>query len=171
MRLDFNDITTVSKTFKYVNDGWFTWGGAVENTPVQAEFTVVKKSSDSVAFDGEITGEYILGCDRCGVDVLVTIASKFSYLVTTKEEEVSELLEVECDFDDLMTVYVTEPVLDTETLLSEQAELAMPLQVVCSDDCKGLCSDCGVSLNTDKCQCDPNDSDSPFAVLKKLSQR
>lgn len=171
MKIDFNDITTVSKQFECVNDGWFTWGGAVEQTPVQAKFTIVKKSHDTVAFDGELTGAYVIGCDRCGVEVAISLASEFSYLVTTREEVISELPEVECDFDDLMTVYVTEPVIDTETLLSEQAELAIPLQIVCCDDCKGLCSGCGASLNSEKCQCDPNDTDSPFAVLKKLSQR
>ena len=118
-----------------------------------------------------MTGAYVVACDRCGVDVSITIASEFSYLVTTREEEVSDLPEVECDFEDLMTVYVAEPVVDTGALLSEQAELAMPLQVVCTESCKGLCSGCGVSLNTKNCQCDYDDTASPFAVLKKLSQR
>ena len=171
MKLDFNEITVVPKPYTLANEGWFDWPGTVEKRPVTAEFSVVKEDSDTVRFEGRLTGSYIASCDRCGVDVAIDLTSEFSYLVTTRVEDISELSEVECDFEDLMTVYVEEPVVDVMVLLSEQAELALPMQMLCGEDCKGLCAGCGVILNSENCKCDPDITDSPFAVLRKLSQR
>lgn len=39
--------------------------------------------------------------------------------------------------------------LDLEPTLRDAVVLALPLAPVCSDDCLGLCSECGVNLNDD----------------------
>lgn len=65
--------------------------------------------------------------------------------------------------------------------VNEQGEIALyeelyaalrveaPFAPVCSDDCKGLCPQCGINLNEDTCNCanepDPNH---PFAGLADL---
>ncbi len=171
MKFQFSEITIAPKSYSLTNDGWFSWSCAIEKVPVLARFSIVREDDETVRFEGHIAGVYITACDRCGDDVEVSLASEFSYLVTTRSEKKSELLEVECDFEDLMTVYVEEPVIDSEILLSEQAELAIPVQILCCEDCKGLCAGCGAALNNESCRCDPDKTESPFAVLKELSQR
>ena len=48
--------------------------------------------------------------------------------------------------------------------------LGMPHQLLCSEDCKGLCPKCGQDLNEAQCSCEKNDTDetNPFAKLKGL---
>ena len=43
--------------------------------------------------------------------------------------------------------------LDLDPDIREKIILSMPLRVLCKDDCKGICADCGADLNTDRCKC------------------
>jgi uncharacterized protein len=54
--------------------------------------------------------------------------------------------------------------------LREQIVLAMPLQIVCRPDCKGLCIQCGQNLNEGPCGCANNEVDPRLATLKTLLQ-
>lgn len=76
------------------------------------------------------------------------------------------LIEDEFEADDLIEDYGNE--LDTAVLLKDQITLNMPLKVLCSPDCKGLCSICGSNLNTADCKCNKNEYINPqFASLKQ----
>lgn len=46
--------------------------------------------------------------------------------------------------------------------------LNMPLKLLCSESCKGLCPVCGIDLNRHQCDCNKDNIDSKFAVLKDL---
>ena len=48
-----------------------------------------------------------------------------------------------------------------ETLIT-----ALPSRVLCSDDCKGLCPQCGANLNKVTCGCTKDNSDPRFDVLR-----
>lgn len=68
--------------------------------------------------------------------------------------------------DDLIETYGNE--LDTTVLLKDQITLNMPLKILCSPDCKGLCNICGCNLNTEDCKCNQNETINPqFASLSK----
>lgn len=44
--------------------------------------------------------------------------------------------------------------LDLEELLREELQLSWPSKVLCSEECKGICSVCGQNLNEGDCECD-----------------
>lgn len=48
--------------------------------------------------------------------------------------------------------------------------LELPIRLVCSDNCRGLCQQCGSNLNVNQCNCQNEDIDPRLAVLKKLQQ-
>ena len=58
--------------------------------------------------------------------------------------------------------------LDLLDVLREDIWLAWKADVVCSEACKGLCLGCGCNLNTEACSCTRDESDHPFAALRKL---
>lgn len=39
-------------------------------------------------------------------------------------------------------------------LLAEEIVVSVPLQVLCREDCQGLCPECGANLNDNPCKCD-----------------
>jgi uncharacterized protein len=45
--------------------------------------------------------------------------------------------------------------IDVTSAVREELLLAAPQYVVCRDDCKGLCPQCGKDLNTGSCDCAP----------------
>ena len=50
----------------------------------------------------------------------------------------------------------------------ESILLELPIRYICSADCKGLCSSCGENLNSGKCSCSEEKTDTRWDVLKKL---
>ncbi|MDQ6992702.1 MAG: DUF177 domain-containing protein [Mariprofundus sp.] len=58
--------------------------------------------------------------------------------------------------------------LDLLDLLKEDIWLVWKADVICAEECKGLCLGCGCNLNTEVCSCVVDDSNSPFAALRKL---
>ena len=55
----------------------------------------------------------------------------------------------------------------TELVLSDIL-IDFPVAVLCSDDCKGLCSICGKNLNEEACSCVKDNWDSRFDILKNF---
>ncbi len=61
-------------------------------------------------------------------------------------------------------------VIDLDPVVREQLLLALPSYPVCRDDCKGLCSMCGVNLNERECGCERRVPDPRWAALEKLAK-
>jgi uncharacterized protein len=49
--------------------------------------------------------------------------------------------------------------------------LELPLNPVCDEDCKGLCSHCGQDLNTGVCGCVEENVDPRWAALSALREK
>lgn len=45
---------------------------------------------------------------------------------------------------------------------------SLPINYLCSDECKGLCSICGCNLNRESCSCNAENTDPRLAVLKEF---
>ncbi len=63
--------------------------------------------------------------------------------------------EAELDESDLDLDYYGDEGIDLQQLLGEQLLLALPMKPLCQTECKGLCSQCGVNLNDQTCDCAP----------------
>jgi uncharacterized protein len=61
-----------------------------------------------------------------------------------------ELHERDLDF----AVFENEQI-DLDELVLEQLELSLPSRVLCSEECRGLCPQCGADLNVEQCNCKP----------------
>ncbi len=80
-------------------------------------------------------------CSSC----LDAVKNEFSY------EVVETFAKTEYD-DDTVLLELNE--IDTGEQVYQNLIMNLPLKVVCSDDCKGLCTKCGVNLNTSTCDCE-----------------
>ena len=56
-------------------------------------------------------------------------------------------------------------------MLREQILLAVPLRVLCIEECKGLCPHCGKNLNEGQCSCAEPLEDPRWAALKDIRKR
>lgn len=171
MKLLFEEITGKAARFTIHDSSWFTPEDEASFLTASASIRVSRRDNETVLLNGKIVGHRLADCDRCGEQVQENVHWDFVYLVTIRKEEAIELREIECSEEDAITLYLKEPEIDVDEILREQSYLAIPLRTLCSEDCKGICAGCGNALNTAGCCCSLEKSDSPFAVLKKLTNR
>ncbi len=84
-------------------------------------------------------------CDRCAEDI------ERDYSFDIKRILVSALANGD-DHDDY--IVVQNGTLDLDELISEEILFFLPAKMLCRDDCKGLCAQCGKNLNYGKCNCE-----------------
>ena len=58
--------------------------------------------------------------------------------------------------------------IDLDPILREQVLLALPVSVVCREECRGLCPVCGQELNEKECGCERKVPDPRLAALKDI---
>ena len=57
---------------------------------------------------------------------------------------------------------------DLQPIIREEGILAVPIQTLCSPECKGLCPQCGQNLNEGMCECAEEPIDPRLASLRAL---
>jgi uncharacterized protein len=58
--------------------------------------------------------------------------------------------------------------IDVDEIVKEQIVLAVPTRMLCREDCKGICPECGADRNAGDCGCTTSDADPRWAALKNL---
>ena len=74
------------------------------------------------------------------------------------------------DASDLPLDYYEGDAIDGHRLLAEQILLALPMKLLCDEDCRGLCPVCGADLNHTRCGCE-TEIDSRLAPLKAIREQ
>jgi uncharacterized protein len=59
-------------------------------------------------------------------------------------------------------------ILDLTEAVRQYALMAIPIKVLCREDCAGLCPTCGKNLNEGKCDCTAPDIDPRWSKLTEL---
>lgn len=126
---------------------------------------VAELTGDEIGIRGVLKTRVEAACDRCLKRVLLPIERNFDLIyrpmATIARDEELELPEDELDIG----FYEGEGI-ELGDVLTEQAILAVPMKVICREDCRGLCPTCGVDRNAAACSCPPPQSTSPFAALR-----
>jgi uncharacterized protein len=120
-----------------------------------------------VKVTGEITGHSQLECDRCLKPVESHVAAKFRREYATAADYEAQHA-VELSEDDLNLAVFDGAVIDIDLLVREELLLAAPDQVLCRQDCKGICPTCGIDRNAANCDCETVKIDPRWAGLKEL---
>jgi uncharacterized protein len=110
---------------------------------------------DCYHLSGEWCVEAVQSCSRCNAPYKLTLSDTLTRDFRLGEEDADEVLPPP-GFIDLVDI------------LREDVWLSWPQAGICRPDCKGLCLHCGQNLNQASCACPADDSDHPFAVLKKI---
>jgi len=129
-------------------------------------FCQLKKIRDTVFIDGGIETVVSANCSRCLEPTKVPVNAKFRH--TFVPEKNRQKQEDELSSEDLEYGYYEDDVIDLDALIFEQIMLQMPIKVLCTDTCKGLCPHCGTNINRTSCDCHADFVDERLAVLKKF---
>lgn len=113
---------------------------------------------------GHLATRLELTCARCLEPVVQEMASRFDLLyrpvATIAHEEEVALTPEEAEVG-----FYTGGGLFLADVVAEQVHLALPMKVVCSPECRGLCPQCGGNLNRERCRCGTRAVDPRLAPL------
>ena len=114
------------------------------------ELTITNTGDRNLEIRG--TGKITVGipCDRCLEEVSTEIPLEIERkldMKLTDEDRVNDLDE---------SSYLTGMDLDVDQLVYLEVLMSWPLKVLCREDCKGICSQCGKNLNDGPCGCVEN---------------
>ncbi|HLM59440.1 MAG TPA: DUF177 domain-containing protein, partial [Pyrinomonadaceae bacterium] len=110
----------------------------------------VKKGIVQADVAGKIATAVEMECNRCLSPVEKSLDFEFNAAFITPENYTQEK-EAELKTDDLEVSIFEGDKLDLTELVREQILLNLPLQVLCREDCQGLCQKCGANLNLIDC--------------------
>jgi len=103
------------------------------------------KVAVAVASQGD--GSFL--CDRCGEPFNRNLGGRFEVMFVERNEPLPD----EMPGDDLRTYRPGDESLDVSTEVRDALVLAIPMKLLCRDDCRGLCPRCGANLNLEPCRC------------------
>ena len=137
--------------------------------PVALDFEI-HKDKERFRLTGTVTSELELTCSRClepfRLPVDATFDMRFLPAAAMTGDEEREVQE-----DDFEISYYRDDQIDLNELLREQFYLALPMKPLCSEECKGLCPQCGINRNTGTCGCAAEWEDPRLAPLKGIVTR
>lgn len=148
----------------------------------------LSKQGRNVMCDGRLSGRLTMTCQRClgpaELPVEARLHTMFAPPTAVSVDKASgrggrrfgESTEIDADDEDLAASDVDDEdyshhdgeVVDLAPLVREYVILAVPMTVLCKEDCRGLCPSCGVDRNTTACACQPAQPLSAFSALKDL---
>jgi uncharacterized protein len=129
-----------------------------------------RKLIKDIRVNGELSTRVEIPCARCLEPVQQEVKREFDLLYRPlgadagKEETPVAGTEAEISY------YEGEGLL-LEDVMREQVLLAVPVKVICRQDCKGLCPQCGANLNVAKCSCAEPLEDPRWSALKDLRSK
>jgi uncharacterized protein len=127
----------------------------------------LRRESLQIKLEGALKAETEVFCDRCLKPVVVQVDTKFDVeYISSDLYDAAETLELH-DEDLALSVFEGNRI-DIDELAREQFYLALPTRVLCSENCLGLCSVCGINKNDAECSCETEEIDPRWAALKDL---
>ena len=128
---------------------------------------VAEEQQQTVFARGRLEGRVKVACNRCLGPVELTVSDEFS-LTFLPRAEVEAKDEVELAEDDVDVGGHDGIQVDISGVLRDHIVLSVPYAPLCSDECKGLCAQCGTDLNKGHCECAPGAANSRWAALENL---
>ena len=147
---------------------------AVLNTKGRAELLEENRGGRNVVEDIRVLGSFSttveVRCARCVEPVSTKVGGDFDLLyrplgIDAGKDE-SSISEAETEIG-----YYSGDGIHLEDVLREQVLLALPVKIVCRDDCRGICAGCGRNLNIEPCACEEHQSDPRWAALADIKNK
>ena len=129
----------------------------------------IRLAGNEVFVNGHIDTRVQVECDRCLRPVDLPVNADFSLeYISDSDYESSEVAELTAE--EMSVAVFDGQAIDVDEIVKEQILLAVPTRMLCREDCKGICPDCGADRNTGECNCVTKEIDPRWAALKNLTE-
>ncbi|MCI0336353.1 MAG: DUF177 domain-containing protein [Acidobacteria bacterium] len=113
----------------------------------------VDRAGMDMRLRGNIKALLVAPCDRCLNQVPLNFEIPVDLFYTPEDTGESRTGEIELNSRDLDFAMYENDEINLDEMVLEQLELNLPSRVLCREDCRGLCTQCGADLNVEQCDC------------------
>ena len=147
----------------------FSGEDLTQNSPlhVAGSAELLAHSDGELRIQGQYNVEMASQCDRCLGGARFPLDARFD-LFYRPMSFIAREEEVEIDEGEAEIGFYEHGGIELEDILREQVLLALPMQRVCSDACKGICPVCGRNRNENPCDCKVETADDRWGALREL---
>lgn len=140
-----------------------------QESPLHAKGTarLVSRSLSEIRVEGRLQVTMTASCDRCLETAKLALDRPFD-LMYVPAEDAPAAGEDEVNEAAIEVGYYQGSGIELNDVLREVVLLALPMQLVCSDACKGICAVCGQNRNQKDCGCQPVAADDRWSKLESL---
>jgi uncharacterized protein len=128
---------------------------------------LIPHSEGEIRIQGQYTVQMSARCDRCLGRATFPMEASFD-LFYRPATDIAREEEIEIDEGETEIGFYEDGKLELEEVLRERILLALPMQRVCSDVCKGICPVCGRNRNETNCDCRVEAGDDRWGALRNL---
>ncbi len=143
--------------FLYMGDEY----DIIRKEPVQ--FSLLSVTAKTLQMKAHIVLQIEAPCSRCLEPVTIPFDIETDYRLVWEDDG-----SVHIEEDNEPIEFIDGYELDVDKLVSEEVMIGFPMKVLCSEDCKGICSICGANLNRGECGCDRTVLDPRMSIIRDL---
>jgi uncharacterized protein len=118
-------------------------------------------------FHGELASELNTQCHLCLEDVVAPLTGEFDVVLRKGGDRGVHQAGEDEETEELVTLSPNQREFSFDPYIIENLIVNVPMQILCKEDCKGLCPHCGINRNRSTCDCQES-SDSRWDALRKL---
>ncbi len=128
---------------------------------------LLENTEGEVRVQGRYSVEMESECDRCLGRARFPLDASFD-LFYRSASDIAREEEIEIHAGEAEIGFYENGGIELEEILFEQILLALPMQRVCSEDCKGICPQCGRNRNEGGCDCPAEAGNNRWGALRGL---
>jgi uncharacterized protein len=132
---------------------------------VQAD-VVLDKAPNQIALHVAVHTAADFSCDRCTVPFTAPLDARYRMHYIWNGEDASPY-----DAAEVQVIPQGGSVIDITEDVRQTVLIAVPLKLLCRQDCLGLCPHCGKDLNEGPCGCTSEEFDTRWEKLRALQDR
>jgi uncharacterized protein len=129
----------------------------------------LSKVGTQLFMTSEASGRLSKECDRClgetRLEISVPINIYYQAAVANPDYEGDE------DGVEVRTLHPEDDTIVLDDEVRQSLLLGVPLKVLCSEDCRGICPSCGADLNKGDCNCQTQEIDPRWAKLSEIFKK
>ena len=172
VRMLLNDPEQVITVCEELEETEISYGDMVYPLlkPISVSGAIKPVGSGILRFDGTAETAISMNCARCLTPVDVPIVAEMSQRFAKPPMEGASGKNEDFSLDELDAELIDQnDRIDLEDIILYEIKLSIPMKVLCKEDCKGLCPNCGQNLNEAACSCNLKEPDPRWDALKGLS--
>lgn len=130
---------------------------------------LVSDTLGEIRFKGHMSVAMEADCDRCLEPASYALDADFELYYRPLSEGYGEEVKLnDLEKDEAEMGFYEGDGVELNDVLREYVLLALPMQRLCSESCKGVCPVCGQNRNQQQCGCKTTAVDDRWAALKQL---